>query len=213
MNHCKATLAALGAAVLLQGSAVAATPSGPTKTYRWVDKGGVVHFGDVVPAEYAAQGQIELNGQGVPVRETPRQLSAAEIAAAQQQAEEAAKRRQHDSFLLSTYTRVRDIEQLRDERLALIGGQMDIARSSMSTSSKHLDSLKERVRGFQPYAPGGARRMPDQLAEEIVRALKEHRSLQDALASRESEMNELRDQFDADIARFRELTAARTVSR
>jgi hypothetical protein len=208
MNRTRNLIATLGALVLFHGMASAAT-IGSGKTYRWVDKNGVVHIGDSVPPEYASQGQKELNPQGVPMRETPPQLSPAEAAAAHQAAAATAKRRQHDSFLLSTYSRIRDIEQLRDERLALIEGQMEIARSSVTSSNQRLASLRDRMRNFQPYSSApNARRMPDQLAEEVVRALKEQRSLQEVLAARESEKNQLRSQFDADISRFRELTSA-----
>ncbi|MEO8315839.1 MAG: DUF4124 domain-containing protein [Pseudomonadota bacterium] len=207
MNPSRNLIAAVGAIILFHGMAGAAT-TGSGKAYRWVDRNGVVHIGDSVPPEYASQGQSELNSQGVPLRETQRQLSPAEEAAAQQSSAEAAKRRQRDSFLLSTYSRVRDIEQLRDERLVLLDGQMEIARSSVGSTNQRLVSLRDRMRNFQPYsAAPNARRMPDQLAEEVVRALKEQRSLQEVLASRESEKNQLRNQFDADIARYRELTS------
>ncbi len=64
------------------------------------------------------------------------------------------------------------------------------------------------MRNFQPYSTApNARRLPDQLAEEAVRALKERHSLQETLQMRESEKNQLREQFDADITRYRELTA------
>jgi hypothetical protein len=206
MNPSRHLIAALGALCLFQGVAEAASP-GTSKAYRWVDKNGVVHIGDSIPPEYASQARAELNAQGVPVRETPRQLSPAEDAEARQAAADLAKRRQRDSSLLSTYTRVGDIEQLRDERLALIDGQLEIARSSMNTTTLRLASLSDRMRNFAPYSSApNARRLPDQLAEEVVRALKEQRSLEDILASRESEKNQVRAQFDADIARYRELS-------
>jgi hypothetical protein len=206
MNHCRNLIAALGVALLFNGVAAAAAATG--KAYRWVDKNGVVHIGDFVPPEYASQGQTELNPQGVSVRETPRQLSPAELAAAQQAAADTANRRQQDASLLSTYTNVRDIERLRDERLALIDGQMELARSSMTATDQRLAALRVRMNNFQPYSKApNARRMPDQLAEDVVRALQEHRGLQAILASRESEKNELRTRFDADIARYRELTS------
>jgi hypothetical protein len=208
MNHCRNLIAALGTAVLFNAMGAAAAGAGSGKAYRWVDKNGVVHIGDFVPPEYASQGQTELNSQGVSVRETPRQLSPAEQAAAQQAALDVANRRQHDSFLLSTYTNVRDIEHLRDERLTLIDGQMEIARGSLAATAQRLTALRDRMAKFQPYSTApNARRMPDQLAEEVVNALKEQRSLQAVLASREAEKTELRSRFDADIARFRELTA------
>jgi hypothetical protein len=207
MNQSRKLICTLGVLVLIHGMVEAAT-SGSTRTYRWVDKNGVVHIGDSVPPEYAAQGQAELNSQGVAVRETPRQLSPEEQAASQRTAAETAARRQRDSFLLSTYAQVRDIEQLRDERLQLIDGQMELARGSMAATTARLSELQDRMRSFLPYSSApNARRMPDLLAEEVVRALKEQRSLHAMLASREAEKNDVRAQFDADIARFRDLTS------
>lgn len=206
-NPLRLLAAAVGTAILLQGIAGAANaPSGP-KSYRWVDSKGVVHYGDSVPPEYASQSRQELNPQAVPLRETPRQPTPAEAAEAHQAATEAAKIRQHDSFLLTTYTQVGEIEQLRDERVGLIDGQMEIARLSLNGTAQRIASVESRMRNFQPYSPSpSARRLPDQLAEEAVRTLKERRSLTENLAAREAEKNALRAQFDADIARFRELT-------
>jgi hypothetical protein len=205
MNRSRAILATLGVVVLTHG--VCETASAAGNAYRWVDKNGVVHYGDTVPPEFAAQGQAELNNQGVALRQTPRQMSPSEMAAAERAAAEVAKRQQRDVFLLSTYTRIKDIEQLRDERLALIEGQMEVARGSITVNDQRLTSLQERMRNFQPYSSStNARRLPDQLAEEVVRALKEQRSLREVLTSRETEKLEMRAEFDADIERFRELS-------
>lgn len=191
---------------LAQGAMAASDGKG--KSYRWVDKNGVTHYGDSVPPEYASQGRSELNPQGVPLREVPRQLSPAEAVDAQKAAAEVARRRQRDSFLLSTYTQTADIEQLRDERVALIDGQMDIARGSLGSIEQRITEMQQRMRNFLPYSTSpNARRLPDQLAEEVVRAIKEKRGLQAALDSREVEKDELRAEFDADIARYRELTS------
>jgi hypothetical protein len=206
MNPGRTLVTVLAAAFLCHDVANAAA-TGAGKAYRWVDKNGVVHIGDSVPPEYASQGRAELNAQGVPLRETPRQLSPAEQAAAREAEAELARQRQRDASLLSTYTSVRDIEEHRDERLTVLDSQMEIARGSVSTSNQRLQALRDRMRNFAPYSSApNARRLPDQLAEEVVRALKEARSLEQALASRESEKYALRAQFDADIARYRELT-------
>ena len=59
---------------------------------------------------------------------------------------------------------------------------------------------------FAPYnTRPGARRMPDDLAEEMVRAMSELRTQNLALASRRSEMETVTQQFDEDIKRFKEL--------
>jgi hypothetical protein len=201
-------LIAAAISCLLASTAVFAAQSTGARSYKWVDKNGVTHYGDMVPPEYAAQGRSELNAQGVEVKQYPRQLSPEESAVAQQRATEEARRRQHDSFLLTTYTRVSDIEQLRDERVALIDGQMEIARGSIDIIQQRLSELQLRLRGFRPYSTNAnARRIPDQLADEVVRTLKERDSLRDVLKSREQEKSNLRTQFDADIARYRELTS------
>lgn len=180
------------------------------KTYKWVDNKGVTHYGDMVPPEYASQQRSELNSQGVTVRELPAQMSEAEAAAAQKAAAAEATRRQHDQFLLTTYTRAADIEQLRDERLALLEGQMRLAQGSIESVDGRLKTLETRMRTFKPYSSNdNARKMPDQLAEEVVRTLHEKRSLVESLQARETEKTEMRERFDADLARYRELTAKR----
>ena len=198
-------------ALLVPAFAAAADASKGTRSYRWVDEHGVTHYGDAVPPEYAAQGRSELNAQGVEMKQYPRQLSPDEASAAQKNAAEEAKQRQHDAFLLNTYTRVADIEQLRDERIGLVDGQIMVARGSIDGNRQRLAELERRMRVFRPYSDvPSARRMPDQLAEEIVRTLKERDSLHELLASHEAQKLAQRAQFDADIARYRELTLRKT---
>jgi hypothetical protein len=200
----------LGIAALILAAAAQAASSGGGKAYKWVDEKGVTHYGDVIPPEFSRQGRSELNQQGVAVRQFPAQMSEAEAAAAQKSAAEESRLRQHDRFLLTTYTTAGDIEQLRDERVALIDSQMSIARGSIDSVNGRLKTLETRMRNFKPYSKSeSARQMPDRLAEEVVRTLQERRSLEDALKARETEKIELRTGFDADLARYRELTAAR----
>jgi Domain of unknown function (DUF4124) len=177
------------------------------RTYKWVDENGITHYGDSVPAESAQQGGSELNSQGLEVKQVPKQLTGTEAEKAQLAAAEKARSRQHDSFLLTTYTSAKDIEQLRDERLALINGQMDIALGSLEQTNLRLATIETRMRSFKPWATSPtARRLPDQLVEEVVRTLQERNSLQATLTSREQEKKEMRAQFDADLTRYRELT-------
>ena len=92
--------------------------------------------------------------------------------------------------------------------MALIDGQMSSARGSIDSVNGRLKALETRMRNFKPYSKSpNARQVPNQLAEEVVRTMQERRALEDALQSRETEKVELRTQFDADLARYRELTA------
>lgn len=177
--------------------------------YKWVDEQGVVHYGDNIPPQYAQQDRALLNREGVEVghlegAKTPEQAaSEARIKAA------AMKQRQHDSFLVSTYTSVKDIEALRDVRLDQLQGQRAAAEQYVDSLRSRLGTLQVRAVSFQPYTPN-ARRMPDDLAENLVRTLNEVRLQSAALAAKGEEEQALRQQFDADIKRYRELHTIHT---
>jgi len=175
---------------------------------RWVDENGVVHYGDAPPPEAVKSGRTVLNEQGVAVREIPRQMTPDEAAEAQKKRDEEARRRAQDSFLLTTYTRAADIERVRDDRLALIDAQIELARSSLAASEQRLESLRKRMGNFRPYSTStNARRLPDALAGEVVQALGERRSVQATLARHQTRREETSAEFEADIVRYRELTS------
>jgi hypothetical protein len=205
MKNSRTLIAVAGSMALL---CVATMAWSQVRAYKWVDKDGVVHYGDTVPPEYSEQAHQELNRQGVAVRDYPRQLSPAEAEVAQKTASDEARRKQRDSYLLTNYTRVGDIEQLRDERIALIDGQMELARGSIATADQRIGALSKRMSTFKPYtSAANARRLPDQLAEEVIRALSDRRSMAAQLEQRAREKAEQIAAFNSDIARYRELTS------
>ncbi len=77
--------------------------------------------------------------------------------------QQAARQKQHDSFLLATYTSVKDIEQLRDERLLQIKSQRVAAEQYVASLGERLAALQTRAQNFKPYStragcPSHARR-------------------------------------------------------
>ncbi|MGH8284381.1 MAG: DUF4124 domain-containing protein [Steroidobacteraceae bacterium] len=179
-------------------------------TYRWVDEKGVVHYGDRVPPQYAEKERAILNGQGVEIgrvgaQRTPEQQ--AEYARQQQQERRA---REHDAFLLTTYTSVKDIESLRDARLDQIRGQRLAAEAYVESLQGRLSSLQARAMSFKPYSPRPeARPMPDDLAEDLVRTANEVRTQNNSLAEKNEEEASVRSRFQADIDRYRQLRPIR----
>jgi uncharacterized coiled-coil protein SlyX len=109
-------------------------------------------------------------------------------------------------FLVSTYPSVKEIENVRDARLDQINAQVVAAEAYISSLTTRVDGLKQRSLSFAPYntAPG-ARRMPDDLAEEMVRAMSELRTQNSALTAKRNELKNVKDGFEADITRFKEL--------
>jgi hypothetical protein len=174
--------------------------------YRWVDEHGVVHYGDRLPPQYSKQESTVLNKQGVEVGRTEAQKTPEEIAEEQRRASDLLRQKQHDAFLLTTYTSVKDIEALRDERLDQISGQRRAAEAYVEGLHARLNNLQTRAKSFAPYSDKpGARRMPDDLAEDLVRTMNEMKAQKSALEAKDAEESALRAQFQADIERYREL--------
>lgn len=206
----KSVIAGIAAFAFAAFAAGAAEPGKTTKSFKWVDKQGVTHYGDSIPPEYAQGHTAELNGQGVELKRYPAQLSPDDAIRAEGQAEARARGLQHDNFLLTTYTSAREIEQLRDERLMQIEGQVVTARGYIESVGKRLAALETRAMNFKPYSKApNARRMPDQLAEEIVRAVNEGHSQQGVLDTKQAEQREMRAKFQSDIDRYQQLVASR----
>ena len=179
--------------------------------YKWVDEKGVTHYGDSVPAEDAQRESSVLNKQGMEIGRTDAQRSPEEQARYQREKEAMIRQKQHDSFLLTTYTSVKDIEALRDERLEQISGQRHAAEAYIETLHGRLSTLQSRALNFKPYnEKPAARRMPDDLAEDLMRTLNEMRTQRTALATKDAEEAALRNQFQSDIDRYRELHSVRT---
>jgi len=207
------TLLALTTALapaLPSAAASGATADSPAQTYRWTDDKGEVHYGDSVPPEFAGRERSVLNGQGVEVGHVDAPKTPAQLAT-QAEAEELARQHaQRDQTLLSTYVSVKDIEALRDERLAQIDGQLQATSTYIESLASRLGGLQERALQFKPYSSDpNARRMPDDLAEDLVRTANELHTQRKGLDTKHQEQTELRAQFESDIQRFRELTAKR----
>ncbi|MBV8342615.1 MAG: DUF4124 domain-containing protein [Gammaproteobacteria bacterium] len=197
-------------ATALAAHAALAAPTGSDAkkgvAYRWVDEQGVVHYGDNVPPQYANQERTVINGEGVAVGRIDAQKSPEQLAADQRATAALMKQRQHDAFLISTYTSVQDIEALRDLRLDQLKGMRASAEQYVEGLRGRLATLQATALQFRPYsANADARRMPDDIAENLVRTVNELHVQAAALAAKSEEETTLRAQFQSDIERYREL--------
>jgi hypothetical protein len=183
-------------------------------TYKWVDDQGVVHYGDSIPPQYSQKESTLLNKEGVPIGHKDASKSAAELAADATAQEQLSRQKQHDSFLLATYTSVKDIEQLRDERLLQVRGQRVAAEQYVASLGERLSALQARAQNFKPYSTrADAHRMPDDLAEQMVHTINDIRTQKAALSLSHDEETKTQSQFQADIDRYKELRAAQAAVR
>lgn len=200
-------LAACTALAVLRTGPAPAADSAPAKTYMWIDKNGHKQYGDAIPPEYSQSESRVLNRQGVETQHLDAPMSPAQLAEQGRIAKEKQDREQHDRFLLTTYTSTRDIERLRDERLVQLDGQIRAAVAYIDSLDARLTALQARSQQFKPYNTSpNARRMPDDLAEQLVRGASEQSAQRKALEKQRQELVNVRAQFDADVARYRELT-------
>jgi Domain of unknown function (DUF4124) len=180
----------------------------PGTVYKWTDDKGVVHYGDSVPSEYAQNERSMLNSQGVEVGHIEGTNNSAATAERARVAEAARQKAQHDQFLLATYLSAKDIEQLRDERLGQIEGQIKASAAYIDSLGTRMSALQDRAMHFKPYSTEpNAHKIPDELAEELVHVGDEARNQRRALDIKRKVEVDTRAQFEADIARYRELTA------
>jgi Domain of unknown function (DUF4124) len=197
-------------------AAWAAAPASQSKTYRWVDDQGVVHFGDHIPAEYADTERSVLNSQGIIVARVPGQKSPeekAEEARAQAKLEE--EKRLHeesitrDRVLLSTYLSVEEIEELRDRRLELVDGQMRVTQLYLDNLRKNLLKLERESQRFSPYSKDpNAKPIDEKLARELSDTLDSIALYEQNLEKSATEQAQLTAKFDSDITRFQELKSS-----
>jgi len=199
-------------------NSVSAAPSASkSKTYRWVDDQGVVHFGDHIPAEYADTERSVLNNQGITVARVAGQKSPEERAEeALAQAKRDEEKRLHeesitrDRVLLSTYLSVEEIEELRDRRLELVEGQMRVTQLYLDNLRKNLLKLERESQRFSPYSKDpNAKPIDEKLARELSDTLDSIALYEKNLDKSAVEQTQLTAKFQSDITRFRELNSSK----
>ena len=167
-------------AVIL-GLAVAAwvMPAEAQKLYRWVDENGVVHFGDAIPPEYSNKPYDIIDSRGVRTRVHP----------PPEPADENPVRDDRDRALLITYGSVEEIEDVRDRRAGYLVAQNEVAQGRLDG----LRARQERLQG-NPAA-----------VNELATVEQRIREYEAEIARRDLEIERIHGEFDADIARYREL--------
>jgi hypothetical protein len=174
--------------------------------FRCKDAKGQTHLGQAIPAPCLEQDVEVLDNTGRVVRVIPGR-QALEQVAEQKAAEEAAKAAaQRDRTLLATYLSVADIERLRDQRLELLDQQSRVTGQYIANLREREARLMTDVQRYRPYSDKPkAPPLPDHVAEDIVNTVNGLQVYEQELTKITAEQERLRSDFDADIARFKEL--------
>ena len=201
-------LAAITVLSLVPLGHLAAQDNGP-KTYRWVDKDGVTHYGDSIPAEYAEIEREVVNKHGITVgvlhgKKTEEEL---EEERRQQELREARElQRRADQALLATYLSVEEIELHRDRRIELFQAQARVTELYLSNLKRRLKKLLEEASRYRPYSSDPDAEMIDpDLAEDIATTKDTIARHQHNLDKFHQDEKNIMDRFDGDIDRFKKL--------
>lgn len=166
------------AIVALAVAAWASPVTAAGKVYRWVDENGVVHFGDAIPPEYSRQRHEVLNSSGTRVTVHEEKIEP-----------ETPVRDDRDRALLATYASVGEIEAVRDRRTSFLDSQNEVAEERLGGLQARRQELGENPAAINELAT-------------VEQRIREYNA---EIERRDLEIARIRDQFDGDIARFREL--------
>ncbi len=178
------------------------------KLYKWVDDNGTTHYGETVPPEYADKDREELNkaGRVVNTREvmTPeRRLAKEQEDAKKREADLAAQQQKlHDKTLLNTYSSVQEIDLSRQRSLQQVDARINFLNSSIDSAKSRIDSLQKEADNYT----NRNRPIPNSLGDDLQEAQERLTKLQQDLDKPVAAKAELNARFDADTARYMELT-------
>lgn len=179
----------------------------------WHNKDGVRECGNVVPPEYAQQGTETKDKLGVTIRETGRAKTLDELEAEraankvkEEEAEAVKKRAAQDRVLLDTFTTEDDMVLTRDGQIAHLESQIHLVESHISKLQKNLDQMIERAAETE--------RRGEKPGQDVVENIDNVRSqLADNhkfIDTKRKEQDVIRERFETDITRFRELKGITT---
>lgn len=195
------------AAVVLITLVWAAPAAAQKKIQCWTDKHGARMCGDRVPPEYAGQQREVLKDgrvvQTVKAASTPEEIAAAKKAKrdAEEAAAEAKRRADYDRALLETYRSAKDIESMRDERVAMLDGRIASIEKNTTNTDKSLADLKARAeRLINEGKP-----VDDKLAKQIKHFERDQKQNLKSLERNRTERAEIEKKFNADLERYLEL--------
>lgn len=190
--------------------------SAQAKLYKWVDEDGQIHFGDKIPPKYLVKEHDELNEQGVKIKHREAAKTAEEKAEEKRLERERKKaelvekkKKQRDRVLLDTYTTERDLYVARDSRLDAVGSQIQLADTIISDSNKKIEAMEKQVTQIK----ASNREVPIDLYNRIDSEKQQIVVQSKVMESHKKRRDEISEQFNGYIERFRVLKAEQKAKR
>lgn len=191
--------------------ALAAGAAQAGKLYKWVDEHGVTHYSERMPAKYKDNKSTEIDKHGRVLKHNDAGMTAEEIRATEQaradrkaQEKQLEEQRRRDNALLNTYTTASEIDDARDRAL---GGATQ-ARQAIDVRLKAAVAKGEGYQKQKQNFESRGKPVPESLTEDIDQVGAEIAKIRKELKTKEDEIVALRKKYEADKARFVELTTS-----
>jgi hypothetical protein len=178
------------------------------KLYKWVDDKGTTHYGETIPPEFADKSRSELNNSGREIKKievtTPAERKAKKQAEEQKQADEKAdlEKKRHDMMLTNTYSNVKEIDLARNRSLQQVNARINNNNSQLKMANDNLLGLQKESEGYTK----ANKQIPASLQEDLDESQARLDKLQQNLEKSLAEKAAVEARYDADKARYRELT-------
>lgn len=182
------------------------------KLYKWVDENGTTHYGETIPPEYANKDRAELNKSGRVIKKqdvlTPEELRAARTAKEQEEAEKRAdekaalEKKRHDKALVDTYSSSDEIDLARRRNLQQVELRINGINANIKMANNNLLGLQKEA---DTYTKAN-KPIPASLQEDLKEVQTRLDKLQNDLEKSQAEKTAMNARYDADKARYRELT-------
>jgi len=206
--------------VILVASAlcIVAGTTSAAALYKWIDEDGQVRYSDRLPAKQVRKKHQQLNSQGVVLTTTEAAKTEEEIATAaeakrkaEEQAAEQARldeiQYKKDQVLLLTFSSEKEMALARDDRLEVIDSVIRLITKNITSTQQTLHELEASA---EEVYTSKSREIPGGLAQKIEHFTRKIESRTDQLLLKIDEKDRINEQFELDLARYRELKAEET---
>ena len=174
----------------------------------WTNTDGVRECGYSVPPEYSQQRIDIMNERGIKVdvkeaAKTKEQLEEdARLAKIkQEELQRQAEARLRDTILLNSFTTERDIKISYDDKIEVVNGIVEITNSSTRILQQKLQAVEKKAANYERAGETTPKDVLNQI-NSLKRQLKDNDKF---IAQKEGEIKVLKQNYEADLKRFREL--------
>ena len=213
LNTMAVTPVSFTALLLTAALCLAQGPAAAAALYKWIDEDGNVRYSDRLPAAQSKKKHHQMNKQGLVVSTTEEARTEEELAAEaeakrKKEAEdaEAARLREiqykKDQVLLLTFSSEEELGIARNNRIDVIDSVIRLINKSIASTQEKLDQLQTHA---EATFTSQGKEVPGGLAQKIEHFTRKIDNRYAQLALKIEEKNKINQQYELDLARFREL--------